>query len=83
MEGSTFNKATLDKYERENNYTYSEEQRNYYRTNRGAAHIDGQHTVFGQVTEGLDVISAITHVKTDGRDWPVTDIYIRRVEVSE
>ena len=81
VEGTTYNKPTLDKYEVDNQYTYSAEQRQYYRINRGAAHIDGQHTVFGQVTQGLDVISAITHVKTDGRDWPITDIYVKRVEV--
>ncbi|MEQ9064655.1 MAG: peptidylprolyl isomerase [Vicingaceae bacterium] len=83
VDGTTYNRATLDKYAVENNYSYSKEQLDYYRSNVGAAHIDGQHTVFGQVTAGFDVISEITHVKTDGRDWPITDIYIRRVEVYE
>ena len=83
VEGSLYNDLTLDKYEKENNYTYSEAQREYYKQKPGAAHIDGQHTVFGEIIEGYDVIPKLTHVKTDGRDWPVTDIYIQKVEVIE
>ncbi|HAW51722.1 MAG TPA: peptidylprolyl isomerase, partial [Flavobacteriales bacterium] len=81
VEGSLYNDLTLDKYEQENNYAYSEEQRAYYKQNPGAAHIDGQHTVFGEIIEGFEVIAKLTHVKTDGRDWPISDIYIERCEV--
>ena len=83
VEGSLYNDLTLDKYESENNYTYSVEQREYYKSNPGAAHIDGEHTVFGEIIEGFDVIAKLTHVKTDGRDWPISDIYIQRCEVIE
>ena len=38
--------------------------------------LDGKHTVFGEVTEGMDVIDRIEGTETDGRDKPVNDISI-------
>ncbi len=55
---------------------FTPKQRNYYKHNPGAAHIDGEHTVFGQIIEGYNVVPKLTHVGTDSRDWPVTDIYV-------
>ena len=45
--------------------------------------LDGKHTVFGRVTEGMDVIDAISQVETDARDKPREDVVIERVELSE
>ena len=39
--------------------------------------MDGDYTVFGQVTEGMEVIDKIAAVKTDGRDRPLEDIRMR------
>ncbi|MEI7889881.1 MAG: peptidylprolyl isomerase, partial [Actinomycetes bacterium] len=33
--------------------------------------LDGKHTVFGEVTSGLDVMDSIEAVETDGRDAPI------------
>jgi len=38
--------------------------------------LDGKHTVFGEVTEGMDVIDRIEATETDGRDKPVNDVVI-------
>ncbi|PCJ26982.1 MAG: peptidylprolyl isomerase [Flavobacteriales bacterium] len=81
VEGLKYSDLSLDHYEDENNYTYTKAQRSYYKNNPGSAHIDGEHTVFGQITQGFNVISKITHVETDSRDWPVEDIYIDSVIV--
>jgi peptidyl-prolyl cis-trans isomerase B (cyclophilin B) len=43
--------------------------------------LDGKHTVFGEVTEGMDVIDRIEGTETDGRDRPVNDIRIESVEL--
>ena len=48
-----------------------------------APHLDGQYTVFGKITEGLDVIDKIANVQTDGRDKPVKDVVIKSVTVEE
>ncbi|CCF58106.1 hypothetical protein KAFR_0D04580 [Kazachstania africana CBS 2517] len=38
--------------------------------------LDGRHVVFGEILEGMDVVSAIEHVKTDRRDKPLKDVKI-------
>jgi len=44
--------------------------------------LDGKHTVFGEVRDGLDVVDAIEATKTDGRDRPVTPIGIESVTIA-
>jgi cyclophilin family peptidyl-prolyl cis-trans isomerase len=49
---------------------------------RGGAHyLNGDYTIFGRVTRGLDVIDRIAAVDTDDADWPLQNIYIRNVEI--
>jgi cyclophilin family peptidyl-prolyl cis-trans isomerase len=50
-------------------------------TTDAAPWLDGKHTVFGQVTQGMDVIDRIEATQTDGRDKPVNDIRIESVEL--
>ena len=45
--------------------------------------LDGQHTAFGQVTGGQDVVDAISAVDRDAGDRPQTPITMDRVTVSE
>lgn len=43
----------------------------------GAHHLDGEHTVFGKVIDGMDVVDQINKVKTGDRDWPLTNIHMK------
>ena len=43
--------------------------------------LDGKHTVFGRVTDGMDVVDRIEGADTDGRDKPHTDIRIEGVSL--
>lgn len=49
----------------------------------GAHFLNGDYTVFGKVTKGMDVVDKIAAVETDASDWPLKNIYIKTIEVLE
>ena len=51
-------------------------------TTQAAPWLDGKHTVFGRVTEGMDVVDAISAVETDASDRPHEEVTIQRVELA-
>ncbi len=50
-------------------------------TTAAAPWLDGKHTVFGQLTSGMDVVDALEGLPTDGRDRPKDPAVIDRVEL--
>ena len=45
--------------------------------------LDGKHTVFGEVTDGMAVVDTIESTPTDGRDRPREDARIEKLEVGD
>jgi len=45
--------------------------------------LDGKHTVFGRVTEGMDAVDAISQIETGGGDRPRETVSIERVELGD
>ena len=45
--------------------------------------LDGKHTVFGRVSDGMDSVSAIESTPTDSGDRPAEDQVIERIELSD
>jgi len=43
--------------------------------------LDGKHTNFGEVVEGMDVVTAIENAATGQQDKPVVDIEIKGIEL--
>jgi peptidyl-prolyl cis-trans isomerase B (cyclophilin B) len=50
-------------------------------TTEAASWLDGKHTVFGRVTDGMDIVDAISDLETDASDRPRQDVVIERVDV--
>lgn len=54
--------------------------REAYMNEGGTPHLDGQYTVFGEVTEGLEIVEKIQGVMTDDLDRPLEDVRIIKAE---
>jgi cyclophilin family peptidyl-prolyl cis-trans isomerase len=58
-----------------------EEHRNVYKTAGGTPRLDNTYTVFGEVTEGLDIVDRIAAVTTDSGDKPIEDVKILKMKI--
>lgn len=54
-----------------------QEKKDAYVQQGGVHHLDKEYTVFGEVTEGFEVIDKIAALPTDGNDRPLTDVKIK------
>jgi len=52
-------------------------------TTEAAPWLDGKHTVFGKVTDGMDAVDSIEKSDTDANDKPREPAVIERVELVE
>jgi peptidyl-prolyl cis-trans isomerase B (cyclophilin B) len=44
--------------------------------------LDGKHTVFGEVTSGMDVVDTIEQTETDSRDKPLEEMRIESISIA-
>ena len=60
-------------------FHYTKEQKQEYKTVGGAADLDGYYTVFGEVIEGMDVVTKIEKRAVDAKLRPIEPAIIKRV----
>lgn len=75
--GQKYSEAQLDLMEEEYGITINSRQRQVYSTIGGSPHLDQEHTVIGEVIEGMGVVEAISEVATDSGEWPLENIGIK------
>lgn len=52
-------------------------------TGQNGVNLPPQYSLFGKVTEGMDVVSAIENLPTNAEDYPTEEIYITKVTIAE
>ncbi|HHB78669.1 MAG TPA: PKD domain-containing protein [Saprospiraceae bacterium] len=82
VQGKKVTNAILDRIEQMRGFTYSPDQRKDYLTKGGTPQLDMEYTVFGYVIKGLDVIDKIAEVKTNKRDQPEKDVWMKVILIN-
>ena len=67
--------------DKEEKFRFTPEQIKAYSTIGGAPHLDGSYTVFGEVTEGMEVVDNIELAKTNRADRPIENIRILKASI--
>lgn len=67
--------------DKEEKFRFTPEQIKAYSTIGGAPHLDGSYTVFGEVTEGIEVVNNIEIAKTNRADRPIENIRILKASI--
>ena len=83
VQGKVYDDRTFDMFESRMGKVFSARQRQAYKTVGGTPHLDGEYTVFGEVTEGLEVVDKIAAVKTGAMDVPVNPVTIISVTIEK
>jgi peptidyl-prolyl cis-trans isomerase B (cyclophilin B) len=70
-------------YEAKEHYTFTEEQKQVYKTIGGTPHLDGSYTVYGEVILGLDVVDRIAEKETGKNDRPLENVRMKMLMIQK
>lgn len=76
VDGAKVTQSALFQASEKNGRTYTEQEKQIYFKQGGAPHLDNEHTVFGRVVSGLNVVKEIAKQPSDEAEWPVKEIEI-------
>ncbi len=68
--------ASLDEIERRTSVRFTQEERNLYKKQGGLPQLNGQYTVFGEITEGLEVAQKIAALPRDAKGRPLQEVKV-------
>ncbi len=74
VHGRTFTDQELTAYGARTGKSWTEAQKAGYRTKGGAPHLDGDYTVYGRVTKGMEVVDKIAAVQTGDANRPIKEV---------
>ena len=78
VQGRVFSLQELDAFVKMGRHApFTEEQKKVYTDLGGAPHLDGEYTVFGEVTEGIEDVDRIASTPVDAYNRPLEDISFR------
>ncbi len=83
VHGRTFSDGDLNNIETRMSKDFTNEQREFYKTEGGSPHLDGDYTVFGEVIEGLDIIDKVAVVRVGKNDRPIENVIIIKMTIIE
>lgn len=79
--GKYYTDMDLDEMEAGRSWKYTPEQREAYKLQGGAAHLDGGYTVFGRLLDGWGTVDKIQRVETDDNNRPLKNVIIKRMRL--
>ena len=68
--------AVHAKMKNDSSFKFTQQQRTDYTSIGGAPHLDGEYTVFGEVTEGMEIVDKIAKTEVDQNNRPLEDVKI-------
>ncbi len=77
VSGRPVSLTDLPLQEYKHNFKYPESVKKDYVELGGTPFLDQDYTVFGRITEGLEIIDRITEVMADGRNRPVDNLWMK------
>ena len=83
VHGRTFSDGDLNNIETRMSKDFTNEQREFYKTEGGSPHLDWDYTVFGEVIEGLDIIDKVAVVRVGKNDRPIENVIIIKMTIIE
>jgi peptidyl-prolyl cis-trans isomerase B (cyclophilin B) len=79
--GKVVTEEQLNTISTKTNRVFSAEQRKVYTTLGGTPFLDGNYTVFGEVTKGMEVVDTIAQLARNAADRPNADVRMLKVRV--
>lgn len=76
VQGYKYSSRSLKSQEEKYDFKIPKKYRETYFNIGGAPHLDGEYTVFGEVTKGFSVIDKIAEIETNVSDFPIKEVYL-------